>query len=238
MARADEPGRRDVRIRIVSYNVHGLRDDQAALASVVRAIAPDIAVVQEAPRRFRWRLKCAVLANSWDMRYAAGGLPSVGNLIVTSDRVRVHDTWCVRYLLTPGRHLRGAVFARCSIGDVTFVVAGTHLATDDAERGGQARAFRQAMSAITEPIMVAVDVNETSDGTSWTVLSDGLIDAGLVGEPSAEPATFPSSAPTRRIDAIFVDPRYTIEAYEVVATPAARAASDHLPLRVDLRIPA
>src|SRR5262249_54028959 len=158
--------------------------------------------------------------SSWDMRYAAGGLPSVGNLIVTSDRVRVHDTWYVRYPLTPGRHLRGAVFARCSIGDergdVTFVVAGTHLATDGAQRGGRAHAFRDAMNAITEPVIVAVDVNETSDGTSWTVLRDGAVDAALGTDPVAEPgsgrpdaaaATFPSSAPTRRIDAIFIDPR-------------------------------
>jgi endonuclease/exonuclease/phosphatase family metal-dependent hydrolase len=147
--------------------------------------------------------------------------------------------------LTPGRHLRGAVFARCSIGDATFVVGGTHLATDDAERGGQARAFRDAISAITEPVIVAVDVNETSDGTSWTVLRDGLIDAALGADPVADPvsarpdataATFPSSAPTRRIDAIFIDPRCAIEAYEVVATPAARAASDHLPIRADVRM--
>ena len=69
-------------------------------------------IVQEAPRRFRWRHKCAALADDFGMVVAAGGLPSLGNLLLVSLRVRVHETWCLRYPLTPGRHLRGAAFAR------------------------------------------------------------------------------------------------------------------------------
>jgi endonuclease/exonuclease/phosphatase family metal-dependent hydrolase len=227
---------------VLSYNVHGLRDDRSALASVVRRAAPDIVIVQEAPRRFRWRYRCAELAHSWDMLYAAGGLPSLGNLIVTTQRVRVRDTWCRRYSLTPGRHLRGAAFARCSIGDATFVVAGTHLATDAAERPGQARAFVGALAAVTDPIIVGVDVNETADGESWRVLADRLTDAvppsGVDGAAGPKPvSTFPAARPSRRIDAVFVDPRCTILAYDVVTTPAARAASDHLPVIVDVHVP-
>jgi endonuclease/exonuclease/phosphatase family metal-dependent hydrolase len=224
---------------VLSYNVHGLHDDRASLASVVRSVAPDIVIVQEAPRRFRWRYRCAELARSWDMLYAAGGLPSLGNLIVTTQRVRVRDTWCIRYPLTPGRHLRGAAFARCSVGDATFVVAGTHLATDAVERPGQARAFVTALAAVTDPIIVGVDVNETADGASWRVLADRLTDAARpsgVDGPHAV-STFPAAGPSRRIDAIFVDPRCAILAYDVVTTPAARAASDHLPVIVDVRMP-
>ena len=50
------------RLRVLSYNVHGQRDDVAALGRLVRDLAPDIAIIQEAPRRFRWRQKCAQLA--------------------------------------------------------------------------------------------------------------------------------------------------------------------------------
>ena len=105
-----------VPLRVVSYNVHSQRDDTAALAAVVRAAAPDVVIVQEAPRRFRWRQKCATLAESFGLVVAAGGLPALGNLLLTSLRVRVRDTRCQRYPLTPGRHLRGAAYADCQVG--------------------------------------------------------------------------------------------------------------------------
>ncbi|HET9516086.1 MAG TPA: endonuclease/exonuclease/phosphatase family protein, partial [Actinoplanes sp.] len=119
-----------VRLRVLSYNVHGLRDDRAALRAVVRDLAPDVMVVQEAPRRLRWRYRCAALADDLGMVVGAGGLPSLGNLLLTTLRVRVHETSCLRFPLTPGRHLRGAVFARCSVGGTSFTVSGSHLATD------------------------------------------------------------------------------------------------------------
>ncbi|MDI5944131.1 endonuclease, partial [Micromonospora sp. DH15] len=81
---AGAPG--GVPLRVVSYNVHSQRDDQAALAAVVRAVAPDVVIVQEAPRRFRWRQKCASLAESFGLVVAVGGLPSLGNLLLTSLR--------------------------------------------------------------------------------------------------------------------------------------------------------
>jgi len=225
-------------LRVLTYNVHGLRDDRHALASVVREAAPDIVIVQEAPRRFRWRTKCAELAHSWDMVYAAGGLPALGNLIVTTQRVRVHETWCLRYPLTPGRHLRGAAFARCSIAgsdgyELRFVVAGTHLATDDVERPRQARAFTDAVGAITAPVIVGLDANETPGGPSWTMVADGRTDAAVaVGD---DRPTFSATRPTRRLDAVFVDPRWTVTAYKVIATDSAVAASDHLPVLVEAR---
>lgn len=215
----------------MSYNVHSLRDNRSALATVVRDVQADIVVVQEAPRRFRWRAKVAALARSWRMLYAAGGLPSLGNVIVTSHRVRVLDTWCIRYPLTPGRHMRGAVFARCSVGGSTFVVAGTHLATDDAERPGQARAFAAAVAAVDDPVIVAADLNETAGGPSWTLV------AGDRTDPSTRP-TSPASSPSRRIDAIFVDPRCRATATDVTTSEIMVAASDHLPVVVDVRLPA
>lgn len=225
-------------LRVLTYNVHGLRDDRHALTSVVREAAPDIVIVQEAPRRFRWRTKCAELAHSWGMVYAAGGLPALGNLIVTTQRIRVHQTWCLRYPLTPGRHLRGAAFARCSVAgsdghELSFVVAGTHLATDDAERPGQARAFANAVQAVTDPVIVGLDVNETAGGPSWTIVADGRTDTAAA--PGAARPTFPAARPTRRLDAVFIDPRWTVVAYEVIATESAVAASDHLPVLVEVR---
>ena len=48
-------------VRVLSYNIRSMRDDTAALARVIRACAPDLVLVQEAPRFFRWRKAAARL---------------------------------------------------------------------------------------------------------------------------------------------------------------------------------
>lgn len=220
-----------MRLRVVSYNVHSQRDDLAALASVVRGLAPDVLIVQEGPRRWRWRAKCAELARSFGLYHAAGGLPSLGNLIMTSLRVRVEDSWCLRYPLTPGRHMRGAAFARCSVpGAVRFVVAGSHLSTHDTERPVQASLLQPALAACGDPVVLGLDLNETPAGPSWQLLAAGFIDAGLDN-------TFPALAPDRRIDALLIDPRLTIDHFEVIQNAHTPHASDHLPVLADLTLP-
>jgi endonuclease/exonuclease/phosphatase family metal-dependent hydrolase len=220
-------------IRVLSYNVHGLGDDRDALASVVRTLAPDLVFVQEAPRRFRWRARCAALAHSFGMIYAAGGLPALGNLIVTNQRVRVHETWCLRYPLTPGRHMRGAAFARCSVGRVPFVAVGSHLATDDGERPSQARLLKAAMAGLDAPVVLGCDLNDTAAGESWHALAGGLTDAGAAGDQP----TFSVNRPSRRIDAIMVDPRCRVERFDVIDSAAVRRASDHFPIVGDISLP-
>jgi endonuclease/exonuclease/phosphatase family metal-dependent hydrolase len=223
-----------VPLRVLSYNVHGLRDDRSALTGLVRDLAPDVVVVQEAPRRFRWRTKCASLADDFGMVVAAGGLPSLGNLLLVSLRVRVHDTWCLRYPLTPGRHLRGAAFARCSVRGARFTVSGSHLATDAGERPDQAARWKDALSAVDGPLIAAGDLNEGPGGGAWRTVADGLTDAAGASSSSA---TFPATLPRLRLDALFVSPGIEVERYEVVDTDQARRASDHLPVLAELSLP-
>ena len=218
-----------VPLRVMSYNVHGLKDDRAALVRLIRDLAPDVLVVQEAPRRFRWRYKCAALADDTGLVVAAGGLPSLGNLILVSLRVAVRETWCMRYPLTPGRHLRGAAFARGSVRGTAFTVSGSHLATDPAERPAQAARWKDALAVLDGPVIAAADLNEGPGGGAWRTVSDGLVS-------SSTPPTFPATLPARLIDGIFVSPDVTIEKYEVVESDLARRASDHLPVVADLSL--
>lgn len=217
----------------MSYNVHTLRDDRAALSAVVRDVAPDVAILQEAPRRLRWRTRCASLAHDFGLVVAAGGLPALGNLVVTSLRVRVHDTWCLRLPRAPGRHLRGAAFARCSVGSARFVVAGSHLSTDAGHRPAEAARLKAALSDVDLPVVFGADVNETPNGAAWRTLADGLVDAGS----GTDQPTFRCDDPRKRIDALFVDPRIEVLRYQVVDTPEARRASDHFPIVADLLLP-
>jgi endonuclease/exonuclease/phosphatase family metal-dependent hydrolase len=220
-----------VPLRVMSYNVHGLSDDRAALIELVRELAPDVLVVQEAPRRFRWRHKCAALADDTGLVVAAGGLPALGNLVLVSLRVKVHEAWCVRFPLTPGRHLRGAAFVRGSVRGGRFTVSGSHLATDPAERPAQAALWKDALDAIEGPVIAAGDLNEGPGGGAWRTVEDGLVSS------AAGRFTYPATLPARLIDGLFVTPDITVEKYEVVESELARRASDHLPVLADLKLP-
>ena len=61
-----------VEMRVLSWNLHGLRDDTVALAEVVRRLDPDVMCVQEAPKYLRWRAKTASLARDCGLFYVTG----------------------------------------------------------------------------------------------------------------------------------------------------------------------
>jgi endonuclease/exonuclease/phosphatase family metal-dependent hydrolase len=187
--------------------------------------------VREAPRRCGWRHKCAALAGGCGLVVGAGGLPALGNLLLVSLRVAIGETWCLRYPLTPGRHLRGAFFARGRVRGASFTVSGSHLATDPAERPDQALHWKTELSRLEGPLIVAADLNEGPGGGAWRTVEDGLLTT------KDDDPTYPAAAPSRRIDGLFVSPDVSIERYEIIATDRARAASDHLPVLADLLLP-
>src|SRR5688572_13418320 len=134
----------------MSYNIHSSKDDLDALASIVRSEAPDLVLAQEAPRRFRWRARNARLARQWRMLHAGGGLWALGNSLFTTLRIGVRETWNVQFPLTPGRHMRGAVFARCTVGRSRFIAVGTHLSLDATERVVQAQLLKGYLADLDE----------------------------------------------------------------------------------------
>jgi endonuclease/exonuclease/phosphatase family metal-dependent hydrolase len=221
------------KIRVMSYNIHSSRDDLRALAGVVRGEAPDLVLVQEAPRRFRWRGRSARLARQWGMLHVGGGLWALGNSAFTNLRIGVRETWNVQFPLTPGKHMRGAVFVRCTVGRSRFIAVGTHLSLDATERVSQAQLLKGYLAELDEPYVVCGDLNEEPGGGGWRTLADGLVDAAEARE-CGNLFTFSCASPRRRIDAIFVDPAMEVLDYRLVDTEQARAASDHFPLVADL----
>jgi endonuclease/exonuclease/phosphatase family metal-dependent hydrolase len=224
------------RLRVVSYNLHSLRDDRRALVATVRDLAPDVLLLQEAPRRLRWRPRCAALARAFGLVVAAGGQPAAGNLILTDMRVAVRRAWSRRWPVA-GRPVRGVALARCEVAGAPFVAVGAHLSTAAVQRPPQARLLRQAVGGLDAPVVLGADVNDLPGSAAWQALTTGLVDAGAAAGGDGAP-TFPSAHPRRRIDAIFVDARIEIDTYRVVDSPLARRASDHLPVVADLRLPA
>lgn len=76
-------------IRVLSYNIRSLRDDTDALARIIRACAPDLVLLQEAPRFFRWRKKLARLSAASDLVVLGGGGTAAGPALLCSLRATV-----------------------------------------------------------------------------------------------------------------------------------------------------
>ena len=216
------------RLRVVSWNVRSLRDDARGVAAVLAELAPDLALVQEAPRLLGWRAACRRLARQASLVRAVGGAPAAGNLLMVSPGLRVVEAHAVRLPRRKGLHRRGVVLGVVERDGVRLGVAGTHLDLDAAARLETATSVRAALPD-RHPLVLAADVNEEPGGPAWTALARGLVDAARDCGP-----TFPLRDPVRRIDAVLVDPRLAVVDVRV---PRPAPVTDHLPVVVDLAWP-
>lgn len=213
-------------VRVVTWNVRSLRDSSSGVAAALRTMAPDVALVQEAPRLLFWRWSCRRLARRSGLRAVTGGRPAAGNLLLVSERVEVLHAASLLLPKRPGLHRRGVVVGVVAVEGVHLAVLGTHLDLDPAARLDSARRIRVAAPEGV-PLVVGADVNESAGEPAWQVLAEGLVDAGAALGP-----TFPVRAPRRRIDALLVDPDLAVLSAQV---PTTGAVSDHLPVLVELR---
>ena len=213
-------------VRVVTWNVRSLRDSSSGVAGALRAMAPDVALVQEAPRLLGWRWSCRRLARRSGLRAVAGGRPAAGNLLLVSERVEVLHAAPLLLPKRPGLHRRGAVVGVVAVEGVHLAVLGTHLDLDPNARLDSARRGRAAAPEGV-PLVVGADVNEQAGEPAWQVLAEGLVDAAAALGP-----TFPVRAPQRRLDALLVDPDLAVLSAQV---PTTGAVSDHLPVLVELR---
>ena len=198
------------------------------MASYLAQLAPDVALVQEAPRLLGSRLANRRLARQAGLVQAAGGAAAAGNLLLVSRRVRLVEAYGVRMPRRRGLHRRGLVLGVVELAGAPLAVAGTHLDLDAAARLESAQRVRGALPD-RHPLVLGADVNEEPGGPAWVALSEGLVDAAADEGP-----TFPLREPRRRIDVLLVDPRLQVERAEV---PRPGPGTDHLPVVVDLAWP-
>lgn len=224
----------DVDFRILSWNMHGLRDDRAALARIVRDADPDVVCVQEAPKYLRWRAKCADLARRCGQLYVAGGGSTGGTALLSNLRVDVKgltELCLSRQLLWPARGVVGAVVAR---GGARLTVLSVHLPLDPAERLAHAMRVLSVRAGLGGAhALAAGDINERPGHAAWQAFADGgLRDLG----PDSGP-TFPAPRPEKRIDGVFGSAGLAVRSYDVLDVPGVELASDHRPLLVTVGVP-
>ncbi|KWX00570.1 hypothetical protein TH66_15650 [Carbonactinospora thermoautotrophica] len=242
---------RPAEIRVLTYNVRALRDDKAAVAGVIRACAPDVVCVQEAPCLLRWRHECAELARESGLVVITGGRPASGNLLLGSWRTKVIATRNARLTRTRGLDLhrsqpllerRGLAMAVLKISGVRVGFVGLHLGLDAGERArhvaevfGHVQLLRTAYQ--TEHLVLAGDVNELPHQYCWIRFCVRFVDCAAVAG-RADELTFPAVMPDRRIDGIFASQGLQVVDCRVVDLPEVARASDHRPVLAVLRVPA
>ncbi|MEV3871396.1 endonuclease/exonuclease/phosphatase family protein [Streptomyces sp. NPDC049906] len=231
-------------VRVLSYNVRSMRDDTAALARVIRAGAPDVVLVQEAPRFFRWRKKLARLAAGSGLYVLSGGATAAGPALLCSLRATVERTEDVLLPLTPGLHRRGFATAVLRFGGVRVGFLSCHLSLRDDERLAQSGLLLDRVAAFDTPYAVAGgDINERPDGPAFRRLAGSLQD-GWATAPRGSEHTSPATGPRQRIDAVFATPGVEVlgcgvpEDLPGVTAGDLRSATDHLPVLATLRFPA
>jgi endonuclease/exonuclease/phosphatase family metal-dependent hydrolase len=221
-------------LRVMTYNVRSLRDDVEALAGVVRAAAPDILLVQEAPRFLRWRSKRAALARRCGLVVATADRPG-GLCIMTSLRVDINDTWFTLLPRSPRHHQRAVVGVTVTCAGVGWRFVTLHLSTQPAERLRHLPVLRTLLAAESAlPLVVGGDINEGPGAPVYDELASTRQDCFAVAGTGSG-LTSPTKTPMHQVDALFADPALTVGSCEVIRGDGVVAASDHCPLLAVLR---
>lgn len=225
-------------LRVLTYNVRSLRDDPAAAARAVRAAAPDVVAIQEAPRFVRWRTRSAEFARQCGLVVLSGGRAAAGNLLLCQLGVDVECAGVLGLSHRRGVHNRGAAAAVCSLAGRRFAVVGIHLDLQPEDRMAHVRElFRRLPEVGVDPSLpriVAGDINEMPGEPAWSALAEYLPDGpATVG---ADAPTFPARDPRRRIDGVFVDHRLRVTDAAVLDGADVRAGSDHRPVLTELAL--
>lgn len=225
-------------MRIVSYNTRGSlgMDDRRStprIAQVVRSLSPDLVCFQEIHQRLPWSggedqplLLGQLLGRAFVFqRLLHIGFGGFGNGIALRGRIGERK----EHLLSSKKEQRGALELRLhDIGGLhRLTVFCTHWGLQEEERRQQAAELAALINAAPRPLILCGDLNEGADGAALRHLltETGLRDA----DAERNQATYPSNAPSARIDYILYSPELTLRHYEVVASEA----SDHRPILAD-----
>ncbi|MGB3828414.1 MAG: endonuclease/exonuclease/phosphatase family protein [Ornithinimicrobium sp.] len=246
-ARGD--GADPVAVRVASYNLRALADDPEAAARVVRAIGPDVLLLQEIPRGPRSAYRMAAFARQCEMNWPGRSRRLSGTSLLVGHRIevlsRVDRPLPVEFLGNP----RTYSCALVRIDDACdAVVVSIHLpliAEQRRQHVGQILAelmIRRAYEGVAW--VIGGDLNEAAGSPAWQQLNQHV---PLVSSPSRP--TFPAAAPHRAIDAIFAlatggagtarPARDVQPAHRGLVQPLSsdlKAATDHLPVWVDLTV--
>ena len=230
-------------LSVATYNIHkgvgtDRRRDPKRIVRVINELNADIVALQEADRRFGDRAGVLDLGHlheetglrplPLDSRLRAHGWH--GNLILTRGGT-VED---IRQITLPGLEPRGALMADLDWNGQPLRIVAAHFGLLRASRLLQARALDEILcDADDRPTVMMGDLNEWRIGNRCSLralpLAMATSSAGLL-------RSYPTQMPLLPLDRILTTPEAEVLHLEAHASPLARKASDHLPLRARLRL--
>ena len=226
-----------MRLRVVTYNVRkavGLdwRRDPRRIATVLRRIGADIALLQEADKRFGDRPSAfpeEVIAGI-GMRAlpVSEGPPSLGwhgNAVLARPGI---EMTALRRVDLPALEPRGALALALDVDGAPMRLGALHFGLLRASRRRQKSAILEALDVLGDaPLVLGGDFNEWALGR----LSD-MAAAGL--RPITPGPSFHAARPVLALDHFVVGPGVEVVGQGVEATDLSRRASDHLPVWIDV----
>lgn len=223
-------------LRVASYNVRGLKDDARTAAAVVRAIDPDVLLLQEAPRWPGSSYAITAFARDCGLLSSGRNVLLSQTTLLTSIRVDATDNLERRLRVGLRETPRNYTLAHVrKAGGLRAGVVSVHLSLKGDERVRHIRTVLEQLAddpAVPDdrPLIIGGDINEGRDGNAWGVLAEHLV------EVTDDRPTFPARSPHVRIDAIFARGHSSVTPadHSVLDGLDLAAASDHLPVWVDL----
>lgn len=228
-------------LRVATYNVHQCvgcdgRYDLERVAQVLRELDARVVALQEVHVRFGSGAEhpLDLLAEATGMESLSGPVMlradgHYGNALLTDLpvlRKKLHD---ISY---PGREPRAVMELELDTGKgTTLCVVATHLGLHPGERRHQTRRLLEIVAQIQQrPLIVLGDFNE------WLPWGRPLRWLRRHVAPTRAVRTFPARWPLFALDRILVAPRSSLVRIEAFRSPAARLASDHLPLYAEIHL--
>jgi endonuclease/exonuclease/phosphatase family metal-dependent hydrolase len=233
-----------MRIRLVSWNVHGCvgtdgRFDPHRTADALALLAPDVALLQEVGDNRGVHPpvdQAATLANHLGLTCAVGitlthSHHGYGNATLTRFPVLDSESLDLSVL---GRERRICLRVLLGRDDFALTTLNVHLGLMPGERRRQLRQLLPLVDGAARVVMGG-DFNDFPPGPVTFTLRHRMRDASA---RLRSRATFPSRRPMLRLDRVYSSLDLAVTQARVDASPAFRAASDHLPLVVELEVPA
>ena len=229
-------------LKVASYNIHKAigtdrRRNPGRIVDVLNEIDADVIALQEADRRFGARAAaipekllemhsdyCAI---PLDVQTDSMGWHGNALLVRKSATVLAHDVMHI-----PCLEPRGAIMGHFEIDGKQLAVFGMHLDLSGLWRRRQAAAIvklaQQQESDV--PVVLMGDLNE------WSAASGCLKDFSRAFQMVDCGRSFHSRSPIATLDRIMHSDGIRSLAAGVHASPAARKASDHLPVWAEIAI--